>query len=295
MEKLDRLGWVVHRAIGMGELTLQFRSTSEELGSWLDHSLAPAIRPIDGRGDFEPHYSLVVADPELARAGRRAHILYRATSTIVRSFHLPTVVRALIQELESYEFLGHTDAVYAEASILRYGERTALIPSHLQSRLSKYGKAAEAAGITLGSARHLRVDLEDGLATPLPRTLDIAEDTWKDLSRLSGTNGTSDRFSVEEPTSVDALFVSGNIPHVISPISRSYIVRQLAVASTNLHLLRQAGLDALARLVGGAGCFALEVSSRPKHILDAMAYAMSTGHAEAAGVGLREAGPGATG
>src|SRR2546430_8866161 len=98
MDELDRLGWAVRRSYRFGNSYLGIRTNSESFGAWLDQTLA------GHRSRKKPdyfHYSVLLANGSPKAAGRRFHILYRETLMVQRTFHLPTVGRTLLAELEA--------------------------------------------------------------------------------------------------------------------------------------------------------------------------------------------------
>src|ERR1041385_5331993 len=99
MEKLDRLGWVVSQVYRIGDERIEVRSTSEAFGAWVDEVLG--AHRVEQDFEDNPYFSIVVEEGGRSIAGgRRMHILYRRTASVVRSLDLATIARAFLTEVE---------------------------------------------------------------------------------------------------------------------------------------------------------------------------------------------------
>src|SRR5919106_173786 len=163
MTKLDRLGWAVQHSFDIAGAPVAIRTTSAEFGAWLTDILASHR----GSGDAPLRYSIVAAD---RRAGnsREYDILYRGCSAIVRTLHRPTLVDALLDELEAWSFRERDDAVFLRMAPVAAHGVVALVPAYVANTLSGPGRRSTKAGITLPAQHHVAVDVTSGEVIPIP-------------------------------------------------------------------------------------------------------------------------------
>lgn len=274
MEKLDRLGWVVHRSFRVGEIDLGIRTTSPAFQEWLDYTLD------EYRTEEETptNYSVVIGGSEASGLSRRrAHVLYRITATMLRTFHLPTVGRALLDDLGTLIYATEDDdSLYAEVGAIEVNGKTALVPLILWSLFNPMTSRAERMGIRLSTARIHRLDLYAPFLLPLPtEKLRMPHDALPRLEALHNPveNGHVDRMIVQEERPVDAVFAWGHVGEPYLKVSRGDIALDLAVAALNLRVMKQSALEGLARFLEGMPTFVLN-ADRPGKILETVVEAM---------------------
>ena len=254
MDKLDRLGWVVHRTYEIGPARFGLRTTSRTFGEWLDRALGRYR--VDGE-EF-PHYSVVVPEGNGDGSARKAKIFYRMTAPIVRTFDIHTLGRAFLTEMACHQAARVPDAIYLESVLLAGHGRTVLVPAPLMAHLAKQGRRAADLGISFPIARYTMVDTATGRVIPPPRTLDVPSGLM-DLLPPASTNGhrEPERIVVEDPISVDAVCVLGPIPVPVTTVSRAYALNRIGVTAGNIQQLGGAGLQALGRMIESAETYCL--------------------------------------
>jgi hypothetical protein len=274
MLKLDHLGWVVEGTFKFGGARVGIRTTSERVGAWLDEVLAEHRMT----RWTEAFYSLVVAEED--RPGRRnLHVLYKGTVPVVRTGDLGTLARAFLEDLESHTFRGRRDAVYLDASLISGPGGLALIPSSFTPALGAQTRRAERLGLLLPATTWVAIDLDTAEAVPAASGLRIPPDALARLSPFT-TGDTPDRFFIERPTRVDAICLVSDRPTApLEPASRASVLYRFAAMSQNLPRVGgRRTLEALGRLVSGAGCFGVAPMGTTQ-VLDAMAQLTGGGDA----------------
>lgn len=237
----------------MGNTLVGIRCTSERFGDWLDRALAahwttesaPAI------------YSLVVADGtgDGGRSGRQFHILYRYTAPLLKTLHLPTLIRGLFAELDSLTFGQRDDALFLHAGLVASNGSLALGPGSMSAYLTRLGRRVEREGLRMSASRYTAVDPASGEVIPVPSQLDLSSRAVGRLETLVPADRPDDRLGLvlDAPARVDAVFdYSGGEP--LEQMSRALVVSRLAGKSLNLPKLGMSALEGLARLVQGTPC-----------------------------------------
>jgi hypothetical protein len=248
MDKLDHLGWVAQRSYAVGNMIFGIRTTSELFCEWLDHSLG------DYRTDEEadPYFSVVVGERLRERGSKTYHILYRSTQKVVRTFHLPTVGRALVAEIESLSFPQRTDAVYLNYGLIASNGMTALVPSALGWSVAGLGRRVDRAGLRLPATAAVAMD-EAGTVIPTPATVAVPQGAFGELEDLGRSK--PDRVWVESAVTPDLVFVHTGEKTPIQPVSRAWALARLAGGVYNLKELGSSALESLAGTVQSSACF----------------------------------------
>lgn len=245
----------MERYYRVGETDFAVRTTSGEFCSWLDHALGKYRR----RKKAPVYYSIVIAGGgKDGRAGKGFHILYRGTSAIVRTLHLPTLAQGLIQELESLTFSEREDAIYLDAALMSANGTTAITPSNLVSYMGKLGRRVDRAGVQLPGGTHLAVDLDSGQLIPIPQVLDIPEDAVELTGEMAASNGHQpDRRFVDGPLDPDMVLTFAGSEMALQPVSRGQALHRLASYTMNLERLGGSALQGLRTFIEAKRCYAL--------------------------------------
>jgi hypothetical protein len=246
---------VVERYYRVGETDFAVRTTSKEFCGWLDHALGKYRK----RKKAPVYYSIVIAGGgEDDRPGKGFHILYRGTSAIVRTLHLPTLAQGLIQELESLTFSEREDAIYLDAALMSSNGTTAITPSNLVSYIGKLGRRVGRAGVQLPGATHLAVHLDSGQLIPIPQDLEIPEDAVERAGELAAANGhRPDRRFVDHPLDPDMVLTFAGSEMALQPVSRGQALHRLASYVMNLERLGGSALEGLRSFIEAKRCYTL--------------------------------------
>jgi hypothetical protein len=248
---------VVDGSYQIGKNRVGIRCTSKRFGDQLDRALS-------GHWATEPApavYSVVVSDgngDRGSRPGRQFHVLYRHDSPLVRTLHLPTLVRSLFAELDSLTFSQRDDAMFVGAGLVASNGSLALGPGAMSMYLDRLGRRVERAGLRLAAARFVAVDPRSGQVIPVPSQLDISPNAVARLGTVIPSDRPDNRHGLvlEGPTSVDAIFDFSD-GEALVPMSRALVVSRLARGVPNFPKFGKKGLEALARLVQGTPCLGL--------------------------------------
>jgi hypothetical protein len=247
---------VVDGSYQIGKNRVGIRCTSKRFGDQLDRALsslwateaAPAV------------YSVVVSDGkgDRGRPGRQFHVLYRHDSPLVRTLHLPTLVRSLFAELESLTFSQRDDEMFMGAGLVASNGSLALGPGAMSMYLDRLGRRVERAGLRLAPARFVAVDPRSGQIVPVPSKLDVSPSAVARLGTVLRSDRPDNRHGLvlEGPTDVDAIFDFSD-GEALAPMSRALVVSRLARGVANFPKFGKNGLEALSRLVQGTPCFGL--------------------------------------
>ena len=247
----------------MGETTIGIRTTSSAFGGWLDRALG-AYRT-DAPAD--PEYSIVIDDGSAGR-GRRFNVLYQGVGVVSRALDPGVVARSLLTELEARLLHEREDGVYVHYGLAVSGDAGALIPAWLVSHLAGTGRRLSRAGITLPIARWVRLDPASGLATPVPRVLDVPRGV---VDRVPGaTGGAGDAYGdLGEARPIDAVLTYVEGMDTIAGGARARAAYHLAERTANLRRLGGGAIDVLADVVQRAHCFETGLG-RPQQMLTAL-------------------------
>jgi hypothetical protein len=246
---------VVERYYRVGETDFAVRTTSKEFCAWLDHALGKYRR----RKKAPVYYSVVIAGgEEKGQLGKGFHILYRGTSAIVRTLHLPTLARGLIHEVESLTFSEREDAIYLDAALMSSNGTSAITPSTIVPYVGKLGRRVARAGVQLPGTTHVAVDLESGRLVPVPRLLDIPRDAVSKAGELPSANGHQpDRWFLDEPIDPDMVLTFAGSEMALQPVSRGQALHRLASYAMNLERLGGSALEGLRRFIETKRCYTL--------------------------------------
>lgn len=265
---------MVNRTYEVGGRRIGIRTDSMAFCGWLDRT----FRRYRVAGDEYATYSILIAGAKGDSSGKQFNILYKNTTALVRTLDLGTLAQALLAEMESLQFPERDDAIYAQVGMLAANGTRALVPGNYLSYLSRNGRRQiERAGVTLPGTMYVAVDPESGHAVPPSRTLRIPEDALERLSEIAPTNGSSDRFFVEEPSPVDVVFWVDNRSEVpFHPMSRGYILSRLWTWTVNTPKIGRTALSGLTRLVEPTRCYGLQITGSGQ-TLENIAAALRSG------------------
>lgn len=265
---------MVERYYRVGESDFAVRTTSKEFCGWLDHALGKYRK----RKKAPVYYSVVVAGgDEKGQLGKGFHILYRGTSAIVRTLHLPTLARGLIQELESLTFPHREDAIYLDAALMSSNGTSAITPSTLVSYIGKLGRRVDRSGVQLPGSTHVAVDPQSGRLVPIRPVLEIPGDAVGRAAELSSANGhRADRHFVEEALDPDMVLTFAGGEMALQPLSRGQALHRLASYAMNLERLGGTALEGLRTFIETKRCYTLG-NSDAKGLLETVSRALGSG------------------
>jgi hypothetical protein len=228
----------------------------------------------------DPFYSIVVADDREgaigSRANRRFHILYRGTTQVVRTSHLPTVGRVLLNELETLQCSERDDATYIDAGVVSTEGKTALVPGPLVSYLGKAARYAERTGLSLSASRPLAVERGSGRVSPVRPELRFPRDSLERLTHIVPADGTPSRPFLEEPVDVNALFTYVALAdEPVQSIPRGRALHYFAANVMNFGVMRGEALETLGRVIQTAKCYQLSDAPAPK-VIDSLSAALQS-------------------
>lgn len=259
---------MAQRTYQIGTAEFGLRTTSGDFCGWIDYALG-AYRK---RRKTPPYLSVVIGGggADGRREGKGFHILYRGTTAVVRTLHLPTLARALIAELDSLTFHKREDAIYIQAALVGAGGAIAVAPEGLVSMFGKLGRRVDREGVRLPGTTYLAIDPDSGQIAPVRSTLEIPDDAVARAEEMAGSNGQGDRIFVDAPVAPDMVFkyVAGDSP-LLRPVSRGEVLGLLATGAVNLRRMGRSVVDGLARLVEATPCYGLPWGD-PKDVLASM-------------------------
>lgn len=246
---------MVERYYRVGETDFAVRTTSTEFCGWLDHALGKYRR----RKKAPVYYSVVIAGgEEKGQLGKGFHILYRGTSAIVRTLHLPTLARGLIQELESISFAQREDAIYLDAALISSNGTAAITPSTLVPTIGKLGRRVSRSGVQLPGTTHVALDLQSGRLVPVRQLLEIPGDAVERAGELSTANGhRPDRWFMDEPLDPAMVLTFAGGELALQPVSRGQALHRLASYVMNLEKLGGTALEGLRTFIESKRCYSL--------------------------------------
>lgn len=252
MDELGHLGWVAHQSFELDGLLFGIRTDSKEFGRWLANAL-PAKLVLDE--EAEPNYSAALSLE--GKLGKRFYILYRDSTVLMRTFDVVELVRALLADLDSFNYGHRRDAVYVEATFLALDGIDALFPEELFGTFDEIRRRIHRLGLSLPSTRFVAVALETGEVIPSPSPLQADDAALEALTQLIPSEPTAwPRVRLDRRTTVDLVCTMGSPgTEPVRPVSRGFALYVLASGAANLHEVGGAGLEALRRLVQQAACW----------------------------------------
>jgi hypothetical protein len=263
---------VVTRSFVIGNTIVGIRTNSEAFGEWLAETLVEYQYEED---DPSPYYSIYVADGE-GSVGKQFHLLFRESATVLKTFDLSELGRALVANLETHSLSLRDDGIYVVCSPVTKHGTTALAPSDLVSYTATAGRRlTERYGLGLPESFAVAVD-STGMLRAVPRTLDLPADAFERLAEIAPTR-TTPRTPAEVPGSLDLVLFGNFWPNggePVRPLSRGLALYHLASLTKNLDVLRTEALLGLARLLEGVRCYeirqgpAAEVLERLSEVLE---------------------------
>ena len=260
---------MVQRSYKLGRFVFAVRTNSEAVGEWLDDCLGDYRT----RKKADPLYSIYVAE-EHGPSVRGYHILYRETLKLARTFDLAGVGRTLLAELDSYMFADRDDAVYLDAALVARDGAVALIPEIAGVFMATLGdRTVQQAGLRLPVAKKVAIDRDSGEAVPIDSQLRVPGDALDRLAALAPTDRNDDRFVLDGPVKVDAVFSIGMTEDLLEPVSSAVALYRLGSHAMNLPKVGTAGLEALRELVEHARRYEV-VNRKPQDMLDALSAGM---------------------
>jgi hypothetical protein len=224
----------------------------------------------------DPEFSVVIgaASPK-SRGTKEFHILYRGTSKYSRTLHLPTLVRTLLTELESFQFPYREDLLFATAAVVGLKGSHALIATPSAYWLNSLGSKVKQAGVAMPKEMAVAIDPDSGRIVPIPPRLEIPDDALDLLDEIASPGREDPRVEVSSPMDPDALMLLGAYNgNVIQPITRGVALHSLASRVVNLPAVGAKALDGLSALVQRSRCYAVG-SGGPAGMLQALDLALS--------------------
>jgi hypothetical protein len=257
----------VRSSYRIGDRTIGVRTTSPEVGAWLDEALGAYRR----RAWERPEYSIVIdgGGATDARRGRRFHVLYRGTSALVRTFEITTVGMSLLAELESRLLRDRDDALYVFAALVRVDDVNVLVPSWLVSYLCRLGRKMERARVTLPLARWVALDPRSGEVVRPTLTLDVPDGALRALGRIHGSDERIPAMGPDAPVRIDAVLTYDEAMGGIEHGKRAVALYRLGGLAPNLMRIGGDGLATLRTLVESAHTFEIGLG-RPRQMLEAL-------------------------
>lgn len=265
---------MVNHTYEIGGRRIGIRTDSMAFCGWLDRT----FRRYRVAGEEYATYSVVIAGAKGESSGKQFNLLYKGTTAVVRTMDLGTLAKALLADIEALEFPERDDAIYTQVGMLTANGTRALLPGTYLSYLSRNGRRQiERSGVTLPGSMHVKVDPESGRVVPLPQVLKIPDDSFDRLSEIGPTNGSSDRYFVDEPLPVDVVFWVDNRSEVpFHPVSRGFVLSRLWTWTVNAEKIGRTAIEGLTRLVEPTRCYGLQIVGA-RETLDNIATAIRSG------------------
>lgn len=257
----------MHRSYRVGDSAFGVRTTSRAFGAWLEDVL-DAYRV---RRRAEVEYSIVIEGgrADTADSRRRFHILYQGVGAVSRTLSLQTLARGLFAELESRLLHLRDDAMFVHAGVVSIEGTTVLVPSWLIASLTGLGRRLARADAQLPAARWVGIDPSDGALIPIGTGLVLPVDALARLGGLGSAGHEDARFSIDRRLRVDAVLTPNPAFDTVDVGPRAEALHGVGALSANLGVLKEQGLEGLARLVQGARCYRVGVGP-PHRMLEAM-------------------------
>lgn len=251
----------------IGENRFQIRTTSRRFARWMN----AALSEYRVRRKAPVAFSVVIAggEEERIRARKRFHIIYQGSRQLLRTKDIGTLARGLFAEIERALLPDRDDAIYLQTPAIALDGKIALVPDFYRQTLARLGRRPELAGLRLPVERAVAVD-DTGRVVPIVPQLQIPEGAVDRVIEKFEGDGAGPVTRIDRPVSPEV--VVGVIPNAtpedhMQPISRGRALYCLASDAMNTP---KAGtervLEALARLVEGAGCYSYYAdASTPQH------------------------------
>ncbi len=254
-------------------LQIGFRCTNEDYGLLLDDALAE-YRSEQTAPAF---YGLVIGEDSGSKRHQHFNILYRAVTAVIRTLDLRTFSWGVLSEIEANLFDSRDDAMYLNASMIASRNKVGIGPVNMTWYLDRMGRRVEKSGLALWPARYVAVDYNTGQIIPSVPRLDIPEEFWKEIDRMSPQDGSDHRYQVfiDGPRDLDAAFGYGD-GDLLHPVSKAFLVYRFATNLVNLPKLGMTGLRGLARMVEPARRFGV-YAPEGRQLLQAVSTAMGEG------------------
>jgi hypothetical protein len=260
---------VVDGSYQVGPNLVGIRCTSKKFGDALDRALSAHWATETAHAIF----SVVVSGgrEDGGRPGKQFHVLYKYASPLLKTLHLPTLVRGLFAELESLTFGQRDDAMFLHAGLVASNGALAIGPGSMASYLTRVGRRVERAGLSLAPSRFTAIDLASGQVIPVPTQLEVPRNALSRLEAVIPADRPDNRHGLilDGPRRLDAVFdFYGDQP--LMPMSKALAVSRLARGVVNFPKLGVRALEGLIRLVQGTPCLGLG-RPQPREMLDILA------------------------
>jgi hypothetical protein len=270
MDELDHHGWVVHRSYDVGGVGFGVRTNSEACGAWLDDTFGEY--GIDD--EVDPYYSILIGEDGNRRVRQRFHLLFEESRTIARTRDTHLLGRAVLAQFEQLQAVERSDAVYAEASLVRLGDVVALLPSDLVTYVELLShRVIERSGLLLPAVNYVAIDPDTGHALPLRPTLAVPVDAVERIAAVAPASRREERMVVEQPLEVDIVCSTGLLEEPVTQTSPGLAAYRLATRALNLRKMGGRGLEGLTRLSEKARCLEIKWGSR-RETLEALTEAL---------------------
>jgi hypothetical protein len=258
MDQLNHLGWVVHRAYEVGGVQFGVRTNSPAFGEWLDEVFAAWRIDEDG---VAPYYSVLVAEGDDGRVGKRYHILYEESRALVKTLDLKQVAEGLVAQFELVGSSDRDDAVYLNSGLVTRDGITALVPPILPPYLATLGhRALDRAGLRLPLASYVAVGPGSGRIVPTAPAIDVTPAVVERLEAIAPAGQPNSQVETNGAVTVDVVCFLGLRDEPVFPASPGHSLYLLATRILNLERVGGEGLRAVAQLVDVARNF--EIASQ---------------------------------
>lgn len=200
---------------------------------------------------------------------RGFNIFYWGTVPVVRTLHLPTMVRSFLCELETMMVAERDDGVYLRAVPVHSATMLGVIPMTLHLTLGDQNRRAVKTGFSIGETMTVLVDRNGGI-TPVPRHLALPEDAYERVLDMATPGVEPDRDSLAGPTYVDAVFAmdrgaSDDDADLVTEAPRALTLHRILSWVLNFDHAPAAALGSLEALIRNADCYSVtHVSSIPR-------------------------------
>lgn len=257
----------------VGGVRFGIRTNSEAFDDWLGYALADYRM----KRWMPAEFSAWIGDcPQDKRGVKEFHILHRGITTMAKTLDLPSMVRTLLTEIESFQFPRRKDAIFAGAAVVGLKDARALVPTELAHFVGNLGGKVKRTGVRLPKDMFVAVEPSSGRLVPIPRTLKLPDDAFERLESIAPNGRKDPRIGVDSPTGVDVVLMFGSTPGtVIEPISRGATLQRLAGRVMNLNEVGSDALAGLGSLVEGARCYGVG-GGGPEGMLQALTIALAS-------------------
>ena len=225
MQKLDRLPWVAHRTLEIGNDTFGVRTTSTGFADWLGRAIPAYVRDEDS----PPYYSVFVpaADSRRSPASRRFSVFYRTTNVALRTADPATLRNAFVEEMETFVAGVRADAIYVTAALVVLDDIPVLVTRTAMSLIENAQVRFRREGARFTTSRWLAIDSTDLVVVPRPLTIEVDPRAVPKPTDRGSADGSDSRMVVDGPTPIRAVFGLG---------SAGPLIRRMSPATGLLHL-----------------------------------------------------------